>query len=131
MKNSKQLKKLAKKTALLSFDIEGEILEARVTKHVDHFKKLPLSQALPLMEGYLKELKSGMARRTLTVESVTALTSDQIEKIKELLGSRFPISKVETNINHSLLGGIRVKIGDMVYNDSLAEKINQLKKVSI
>lgn len=127
MKNAKQLNNLVKKAALLSFDIRGGILEDRVKKHIDHFKKLPLSQALPLMKGYLKELKNEIVKRTLNIESTVTLTPVQIADIKESLGYRFSVSKVQNTINPHLLGGIKVKIGDMVYNDSLASKIERLK----
>ncbi len=127
---SKQIKNLARKTAVLSFNTQGVIDAERVKKYTSQIKKLPLSQALPLLQEYLKELKKEMMNRTLSIESVVEISAAQMEHIKKAF-SHTPVSQIETSHNPSLLGGVKVKIGDMVYNDSLAEKINQLKKATI
>ncbi|ARV09657.1 ATP synthase F1 subunit delta [Winogradskyella sp. PC-19] len=64
-----------------------------------------------------------------TVTTAVALTADLktkvLEKIKELTGKE---AEVENIIDESILGGFILRVGDIQYNASIANKLNKLKR---
>ena len=64
-----------------------------------------------------------------TVTTAVALTADLktkvLEKIKELTGKE---AEVENIIDESILGGFILRVGDIQYNASIANKLDKLKR---
>ena len=123
MKKDKQLKKLVEKLVEMSFDNKGNLVEEKVQKCVTILKQLPLSKAIIALEAYLLGLRRGVEKRTLQIWSTIPLTGDQVDKISKQMGLNYPVNDVVTSVNPSLLGRLRVKIGDVVYDDSVGKKI--------
>ena len=53
----------------------------------------------------------------------------EIKKAKKIVEKKNIITKVVTNINSEILGGFKLKVGDEIWDESLKEKINQVKEV--
>ena len=128
MKKDKQLKKLVEKLVEMSFDNKGNLVEEKVQKCVTILKQLPLSKAIIALEAYLLGLRRGVEKRTLQIWSTIPLTGDQVDKISKQMGLNYPVNDVVTSVNTSLLGRLRVKIGDVVYDDSVGKKIVKLQE---
>ncbi|KKR81216.1 MAG: hypothetical protein UU73_C0003G0220 [Candidatus Daviesbacteria bacterium GW2011_GWA1_41_61] len=128
MKKDKQLKKLVEKLVEMSFDNKGNLVEEKVQKCVTILKQLPLSKAIIALEAYLLGLRRGVEKRTLQIWSTIPLTGDQVDKISKQMGLNYPVNDVVTSVNPSLLGRLRVKIGDVVYDDSVGKKIVKLQE---
>lgn len=131
MKMDKRLKKAVEKYALESFSKDGEVLEKRVREYTKALKLLPRPLAIAGLSEYLKRLKSQMQESALEIESAVALSPAQIKQVTKVMKEKHPVTKVETCLNDGLLGGVKVKIGDMVYDDSLSQKLVQLKEAIV
>ncbi len=56
------------------------------------------------------------------------MTQDQESSIAERFQTEHQITTIETKLNPSLLGGLKVTIGDVVYDSSVENKIEQLSE---
>jgi F0F1-type ATP synthase delta subunit len=126
MKKNKKIIKLSKKAVNDCF-IDGKLDESRAKKYLNLFSSLPKLESLRYLTGFRKQLLRIKMALTLVIESSTDLTNDQLAAIKKKFGLRFTVTDVQQTINPSLLGGVRIKIGDMVFDDSVENKIQQLK----
>ncbi|MBI2593925.1 F0F1 ATP synthase subunit delta [Candidatus Daviesbacteria bacterium] len=126
MKNKKQLKKLVRKMIEESIK-DGILQEKKVLAFIKEIKKLHLAKALYLLNEYKKALGLEMSKHTLVVESSMKLSSAQLNNIKGELKNMGKIVKTENKINPNLIAGIRVKLGDVIFDDSIKSRINQLK----
>lgn len=127
MLNKKRQKNIVEKLVKESFDGQGRLKEGFAKSSVNLFKKLPLSQGISYLSLYYKGLKREISKTTLEIFSSTPLSSEQKNKIIKTAGKSFRINKTETALDTSLLGGLRIKIGDMVFDDSIYNKIGQMK----
>lgn len=122
------LKNLIKKMITLSFDNQGKIVEENVHKNVQIIQQLPSSKAIRVMKEYLAGLKQGIERTTLKIESALPLSDDEIKKIVRQVQSTDDVYDVQAEVNPSLLGGVRVRIADIVYDDTVGRKILRVKE---
>lgn len=126
MKNKKALKKLVQKIVKESIK-EGVVQEKKVNAFLKVIRQLPLSKAVFMLSEYKKGLQSELSKHTLVIESPISLSIQQVSKIKNELKSLGKIVKTETKINPELIAGLRVKLGDVIFDDSMNARINQLK----
>jgi len=79
--------------------------------------------------AYRKTADEALGRAKAIVTSAFALTPEQeriiAERFSALTGKQV---SVETEVDPSLLGGIRVRIGDTLYDGSLAARLAELEK---
>lgn len=130
MKKNRRLIKLIQRLLKESF-ISGRQNSRKVVKHIKALKKLSTPEAIFALEQYLKGLKQLISKNTLVIESANKLSSKDIEQIKKRIKKNYQYSLSEVKINPSLLGGIRIKIGDLILEDSYLSRIDQLKGVII
>lgn len=130
MKLDKRLQTMVQTMAEGSFNDSGKLQEVKVQSYLQSLKKLPASRALSALQAYLKQLKREIAQKTLQIESVIPLTKPEVEKITRFMSGQTAVIQVKTKLNPSLLGGIRLKMGDVVYDDSVSRKIKTLKEKS-
>lgn len=126
----KNLKKIIKKLVEVSFKDE-RIVESQVTKSIKILRSLPPSQAIEALSQYLKGLKIRERQHTMYLETVTPLSSTQIQKMKEGFLKKNKITKVVNKINPDILGGFKLRVGDEVWDESIAGKVKQIKEVII
>lgn len=126
MKSLKNLKKQSIKAAGLSFK-SGKLDYTVAKKFIKSFKSLPLGEAIPSLTYYLRALKLEINKTTLTVMSASKITSVQQNSIENALKKEFKILETKSQINPSLLGGVKVKIGDIIFDNSISSRIAQIK----
>lgn len=69
------------------------------------------------------------ARRSVVVESATALNDGERQKVVSGLTKDYGNKlTIEYKINPELLGGLRIKVGDDVYDGSVQGRIDRLSK---
>lgn len=129
MKIDKRLKKVVEKYALESLTPQGEIDAKKVRKVVDDLKIYSTPVSIAALSEYVKRLKVEAEKYTLRIKSAVSLSPTQISQVTKVMKSKHKISSVETEVDESLLGGIRIRLGDLVYDDSLGQKIADLKGV--
>ena len=127
MKSIKQIKKQAIKAAELSFK-GGDLDENAARKFIKAFKGLPLNESVLTLNHYLRAIRSGLSKTTLLIESAVSLSTSQVKDIEtSFKGNK--INETKTQLSPSLLGGVKVRIGDVIFDNSVRSKINQLKGV--
>jgi F-type H+-transporting ATPase subunit delta len=124
MKLNKQLKKQIDLAVRASFE-DSQIDEKKVLVFTNLFKQLP--EAILALTEYLKGIKRELNKTTLTIESSVELTQNEIKEIAAKLKKQYTIYNIQHTLNPSLLGGLRVKIGDMVLDDSVEAKIKEVR----
>lgn len=69
----------------------------------------------------------------ITIISAAKLEEDQIARIKEKYGKEYRASRVKANIeiDQSLIGGVKVKIGDKVIDGSVKGRLESIKELLI
>lgn len=126
----KHLLKLARQAAGASF-VQDKLNDSKVNAFLKSFKALPYGQAIPVIKEYLAAVKTGIKNQTLMIESTEELTTAQVKLVKEQMQKKHAFSNTEVVKNPKLLGGLRIKIGDTVYDYSVRSKIAQVKEVII
>lgn len=128
MKSVKSLKKQAIKAAQLSFK-SGKLDEIITRKFIKSFKNLPLNEAVFSLNYFLQAIKMEKAKSILTVESVIKIQKSQFSKIESGFKREFKILETRQELNPSLLGGVKVRIGDVIFDNSLKAKIEQVGNI--
>jgi F-type H+-transporting ATPase subunit delta len=72
------------------------------------------------------EVRSG--RKRVQVASAAPLSADALQQIETRLAAAFPFQPVvEAAVDPALLGGLRIRVGDTVYDGSLRARLKQLR----
>lgn len=125
MKKNNRLIKVVNLAVEQSFE-KDKLSIKNVNLMVKSFKKLAATDAVFTLNQYLKGLKRKVLEKTLVIESATKLSSQELKNIEKTFSKTTKILAVKNKIDPSLLGGIKVKIGDIVYDNSLTRKIKQV-----
>ena len=78
-----------------------------------------------IIEEFVDYSKKQDGIKTVTVESARKLKPDVLNKIKKLFGEE---SEITETINKNLLGGIKIKVDDLIYDASLKKQLVRLKQ---
>ena len=127
---NKHLSKLVTKLVEMSFK-DGKIVELQVSKSIKALKGLPKYQAIEALTEYVKQIKRLERQHTMYIETVIALDLAQLRKIKKIVEKKVKVTKVVTQINPQILGGFRLRVGDEVWDQSILDKVNQIKEAII
>jgi F0F1-type ATP synthase delta subunit len=106
----------------------GKIDAKKIESYTKLFGDLPTSQAIEYLQAFLKGIRREMRKYTLTIQSAVDLSTKDIDAIKRNLSSEYLITDTVVENDSSLLGGIRVKIGDILIDDSVKSKIEQVRE---
>lgn len=102
-------------------DVFGNFL--RVLARHERLDLLPLILAQAEIE---KERRSGEKR--VQVISAQPLPESALQKIRERMAQALSIKPIiEVAVDPSLLGGVRIRVGDTVYDGSLRARLKQLR----
>jgi F-type H+-transporting ATPase subunit delta len=66
-----------------------------------------------------------IAKVTTAIPLTTKLEAKVLAKVKELTGNH---AEVQNTVDESILGGFILRVGDIQYNASIANKLNKLKR---
>lgn len=128
MKMDKKLQKLIDILVKNSLSKTGFVENQKVRRFTTTLSKLPRQNAIFALTDYSKKLKRQIATTTLEVESATKLNPIQIKRITNAFKADYLVSDVKVKITPKLLGGLRIKISDKVFEDSVVSKIAQVKE---
>ncbi|MGA1530288.1 MAG: ATP synthase F1 subunit delta [Kiritimatiellia bacterium] len=94
---------------------------------LDHRSRLPLLEIMVEEWMALYDRHQGIIRAT--VLSAVTLTAQQKDALTEKLSQRYDHRVViDARVDASLIGGIRILIGDQVYDYSVESQLQQLQK---
>lgn len=127
MKKNKMLIKSVNKLVDASFR-NGRMVESQVGRSIKILKSLPSLEAIQALSEFLKGIKRKEREHTLYIETVSPLTSVQVEKAKKIVGKKMLITKVLVSVKPEILGGFKLRVGDEIWDSSILGKINQVKE---
>ena len=102
-------------------------VDSIVAGFLEYLKK---DGSLNLLSEIIRKLESRANDYNLSAKvlSSSTLSKNQTEKILKVLNANFGIKNAEFEVDNSLLGGIKVSIGDNVIDLSLQNKLSYLSK---
>ena len=126
MKRDQKITKLAKKLLELSMD-SGVVTESKVAEVLAGFQQLQHRRHLTVLKTFLNYLRREVALQTAVVSTPTGLSEDAIKAIEVQFSKLYnrPVNAV-TQSDTSLIAGVRVRVGDDVYDASVAGRLQRL-----
>ena len=126
MKGSKQSRRDAKQL-FKSCQVDGALDEARVRQAVTLLIEKKPRGYFGTLQELQRLVKLDVNNRSARVESAVALSEAQQQEVRASLG-RLKGADVEVEFaeNADLIGGMRVKLGDDVYDGSVKTRLSRL-----
>jgi len=126
MKRDQKITRLAKKLVELSKD-NGVVTEAKVTEVLAGLKQVQHRHHLTVLKTFLSYLRREIALQTAVVMTPGALSDDALKAIEATYSKMYdrPVSAVIQQ-ETSLIAGVRVRVGDDVYDASVAGHLQRL-----
>ena len=120
--------KVAKGLVEISLDQKGRADEEKIIQVITELKKQPRSKSLPIMRNFLCLINHKINKYEGHLEKSDS-TNDSAKIISENISKAKKIQiNFKTTENNSLIAGFRLRIGDDVFEDSIANRISRLKK---
>ena len=115
------------------YEITKDLPKAQLPEVANQFllilqKNNKLKKIDYIVEEFTNYSKKQEGIKTVIVESARALKPATLNKIKKMFGEK---SEITAAINENLLGGIKIKVDDMVYDASLKTQLIKLKQVLV
>ena len=128
MKGNKQSRRGAKQL-FKSCQVEGQLAEERVRQAVALVIEKKPRGYFGILQELQRLVKLDVSSRSARVESAVALTDAQQQNIRESL-ARLKDGEVTVEFaeNADLIGGMRVKIGDDVFDGSVKTRLATLSE---
>jgi len=128
MKGSKQSRREAKQL-FKSCHVDGALDEGRVRQAVALLIEKKPRGYFGILQELQRLVKLDVSSRSASVESAVALTDAQQQSVRESL-SRLKEGEVTVEFaeNANLIGGMRVKIGDDVFDGSVKTRLAGLSE---
>jgi len=128
MKSTKQLRREAKQLFRLCF-VNGMLDESRVRPVVQRALDSKRREDLVLLPYFHRLVRLEWSRHRAEVESFTPLPADLkagvLRNLERAYGPGLSTSFVD---NAALIGGMRIKVGDDVYDGSVRAKLAMLQR---
>ena len=128
MKGNKQSRREAKQL-FKGCQVAGQLNEGRVRQAVSLLIEKKPRGYFGILQELQRLVKLDVASRTARVESAVALSETQQQSVRENLGRmKGGEVAVEFAENMNLIGGMRVKIGDDVFDGSVKTRLAGLSE---
>ena len=126
MKRDQKIIKLAKKLVELSKE-NGVVTESKVVEVLSGLQQVQHRHHLTVLKTFLNYLRREVALQTAVVSSPAGLSDDALGAIEAQFSRLYnrPVNAV-TQQDTSLIAGVRVRVGDDVYDASLAGRLQRL-----
>lgn len=124
----KKLKNLSYNAAKSSI-INGQLNDPKVKTFIKLFSNLPRNEAIYCLENFKKSLEQEIKSHTLLIESASPLSNIELNKIKSAFSTHYTLYAIQHTLNPNLYGGLKIKIGDNIFDDSLSTKIQKLGEI--
>ena len=127
MKTVKQIESEAKHLYRLCL-VDGSLDEGRVRKVVQLVLESRRRGWVTLVRDFLRLVKLDYLRRTAEVESATPLPADLQASVQSDLERVYgPQLSISFARNQALIGGMRIRVGSDVYDNSVKAKLAALE----
>jgi F0F1-type ATP synthase delta subunit len=127
MSTISRIRELSKKLVQLSLDQEGRVEEAKVTETLEALRANPPRGHKTLLREYFSRIKCEIAKGVAKVEYAGKLDEAAVQALQQRLSEHYSRRMdMELIENTDLLVGIRITVGDDVYEDSAAIRLRPL-----
>ncbi len=125
---TKKLQQFARQLFTLSFD-QGVLSGDRVAGVLAYVDKHSPAQSLALLKAYRRLITAEVARGQAVVEHSGAVSDAVLQDIARAMSAKYGrgITPVARR-NDQLLAGLRVRVGDDVYEQSVAQQLAALAR---
>lgn len=129
MSTLSKTKKVAKSLLTLSLDEEGRVDEGKVRSILDSLRGNPPLNHMSLLKEYHTEIR----RFLPTYECKLELYKKEQEDLRTLLSDKVNAAKegnfaLDSTQNSRLIAGYKLRVGDDVYEDSIDQRLENLRK---
>ena len=127
MRATKQVQTLARQLFRLSFDEAGRFDASRVTGVLQYLEKHPPASPVAVLKAYHRLVAAEVARGQAVVEHAGPVADSVLASIAAQMSKRYgrPVNAVAKPAPE-LLAGLRVRVGDDVYESSVAGQLAAL-----
>jgi len=126
MKLSREAKRTSRELLKLSF-VNGRLDQARIQDVANRVIESKPRSYLSILKEYTRLVRLELAKRHAVIESPLALPADQAQSIEQNLKKQFGEDlTTEFQVNPSLLGGLRIKVGSDVWDGSIKARLTAL-----
>lgn len=116
------------KVSLLQKVFSSKILDEIMGLLVLVMQKNRQEYLLEILNTFLENVKEYKGIVTATVISAVPLNREQVDQIKQKLENNLQKQiQIKTQVDQSLIGGLKVRVGDRVLDSSIEGKLHSLK----
>ncbi len=116
--------KIAKSLFKNSLDSQGFVDPKKAHQILTGFSKEKGLGKIAILRSYKQLIENVLKKEVMVIESAAKVQNKQLEKdLIKKTGAR----KVTFQINPDIIIGARVSVGDWIYDQTLEEKLNQIK----
>ncbi|MDX2079261.1 MAG: F0F1 ATP synthase subunit delta [Terrimicrobiaceae bacterium] len=127
MKLSRETRRQARELFDLAL-VNGRIDENRLREIVDGIVNSKPRSYLALLKELTRLVRLEAEKHHAIVESASPLDADETNKLASSLRARFGEITTEFRSNPALIGGVRIKIGSDVWDNSVAARLHALEQ---
>mgnify|MGYP001274778623 CR=1 FL=1 len=131
MATTTKTKKVAKKLLSLSLDEEGRVDEEKVRSILDSLREDPPSNHRALLKEYQSETRRFLPTVKCGLEVPQA--GPGLGEVSQILTGKVNASQgnnfsIDSSQNPRLIAGYKLRVGDDVYEDSIEQRLENLRK---
>lgn len=118
--------KYAKQLLKLSFDPEARLSLPRVEALLYTLKDKPALEKKGVLKAYLRFLREASSKETYLLEHASFISPEQLSAFEAFFSAYYKKEiRLQTSLNPSLIGGIKVYIGSDVWEQNIFNHLNQ------
>lgn len=126
MAANKKAQQLARQLFKLSL-VDGRISADRVTGVLGYLEKLQPAHPLTVLKAYHRFVATELAKSQAVVEHAGAVSDSVLQTIAASMTKKYGRAiTASTRANPKLLAGLRVRVGDDVYESSVSGQLGAL-----
>lgn len=128
MKSRKKIRREARKLLRLC-RTNGSLDESRVRQVIKSILESKLRGHLALANQFEREVRLDYMKHSADVKSATPLSPELETKVRNNLGQRYgPTIETKFTQDPELIGGMRIRVGDDVYDGSIKARLAALEQ---
>jgi F-type H+-transporting ATPase subunit delta len=128
MRTAKEARKVSRQLFRQSFR-DGKLDQERITQMVQTVLANKPRHYVDVLQDYQRLLRLEQEKRHAVIESASPLNRSIGDQVVNNLKSRYGDDlNIEFRTNPELLGGMRIKIGDDVWDGSVRSRLRQLQE---